>query len=380
MIKADIYKPTFMLLMVIHLVWLTSCGCNNRKQPQEATEVVGCAQSLQVLIKHSGWKSPFKSNFTAEIESTDDKKLRVQLSIPPNGGSRTAHTIGWIVIDEQKKTLSDITNDPENPEPITYQLKDWNRFTTCFHEDAENPSTTGPVLQLSDLFTEGSTTAFSPKDLNKDEPNIKQFKAKLTRFEQQHKGDQLNTEDFSILINYEVFDNSNTYVNSSWLTYFLNKYHISPLKLNEAFEQAITQEDFNAVKILLQHGFIVSDQQLKAARLAKENSVRLTHYNLQNKRLDESGDPTFYDEKESKIDAIQQLINSQYQANIIQDNDGFTNLRESKSKTSNIVRQIQNAEHIKVLDNIGEWWQVETVSGEKGYVFWTRIKSGKVTR
>ncbi|WP_345954436.1 SH3 domain-containing protein [Mucilaginibacter sp. PAMB04168] len=380
MIKADIYKPTFMLLMVIHLVWLTSCGSNNRKQPQKATEVAGCAQSLQVLIKHSGWKSPFKSNFTAEIESTDDKKLRVQLLSPPNGGSRTAHTIGWIVIDEQKKTLSDITNDPENPEPITYQLKDWNRFITCFHEDAENPSTTGPVLQLSDLFTEGSTTAFSPKDLNKDEPNIKQFKAKLIRFEQQHKGDQLNTEDVSILINHEVFDNSNTYVNSSWLAYFLNKYHISPLKLNDAFEQAITQEDLIAVKILLQHGFIVSDQQLKAARLAKENSVRLTHYNLQNKGLDESGDPTFYDEKKSKIDAIQQLINLQYQANIIQDNDGFTNLREYKSKTSNIIRRIQNAEHIKVLDNTGEWWQVETVSGQKGYVFWTRIKSGKVTR
>jgi uncharacterized protein YgiM (DUF1202 family) len=58
----------------------------------------------------------------------------------------------------------------------------------------------------------------------------------------------------------------------------------------------------------------------------------------------------------------------------------FTNLRESKSKTSGIIEQIKNAEHVKVLDNTGEWWQVETQSGHKGYVFWTRIKSGAVNR
>lgn len=239
---------------------------------------------------------------------------------------------------------------------------------------------TGSVLQISDLFSEGTITSFSTKDLNKNDSAIKQFKAKLSRFEEQLKGNRLNVEDLSILINHEVFDNSKTYVNSSWLNYFLTKYPVSPINLNAIFDQAINQEDNNAVKIMLQHGFIVSDRQLKVAREAKENSIRLTRYNLEHKGLDDLGDPTFYDQKKSTIDAIQQLLNSQYKANATHDSDGFTNLRESRSKASGIIEQIKNAKHVKVLDNTGEWWQVETESGHRGYVFWTRIKSGAVNR
>lgn len=372
MTQAKIYISFILLLTIWHWVGLTSCGSNNQKQPQQTVDSVSCDQSLQILIRHSEWKSPFNNDFEAEIENAEGNILRVQLSAVNNDGH--SNTIGWIIIDEQKKTLSDITNDPENPENITYQAADWDRFLSCYHNQTGSAPATGPALQLSDLFSEGTTTSFSPKDLNKNDPAIKQFKAKLTRFEEQHAGNRLNVDNLPILINHEVFDNSKTYVNSSWLNYFLTKYPVSPINLNAIFDQAINQEDHHAVKIMLQHGFIISDQQLKVARQAKENSVRLTRYNLENKGLDDSGDPTFYDHKKSTIDAIQQLLNAQYRANAIHDSDGFTNLRESKSKTSGIIEQIKNAEHVKVLDNTGEWWQVETRSGHKGYVFWTRIK------
>lgn len=378
MTKANIHLTLFLLFMVMQWVGLTYCGSKNQKQSQQFADNLSCEQSMQMLMKHSGWKSPFKNNFEAEVENAEGNILRVQLSAVNNDGH--SNTIGWIMIDEQKKTLCDITNDLENPESITYQTADWDRFMSCYHNKAGSSPATSPVLQLSDLFSEGSTTSFSPKDFNKNDPFIKQFKANLTRFEEKHAGKRLNVEDLSILINYEAFDNSKTYVNSSWLNYFLTKYPISPVNFNAIFDQAINQEDYPAVKIMLQHSFIVSDQQLKVARQAKENSVRLTRYNLENKGLDDSGDPTFYDHKKSTIDAIQQLLNAQYRANAIHDSDGFTNLRESKSKTSGIIEQIKNAEYIKVLDNTGEWWQVETGSGHKGYVFWTRIKSGTVNR
>nr|WP_294926589.1 SH3 domain-containing protein [uncultured Flavobacterium sp.] len=58
----------------------------------------------------------------------------------------------------------------------------------------------------------------------------------------------------------------------------------------------------------------------------------------------------------------------------INDLDGFTNLRKEKNSTSTILEKIKTGEIVKVLDNSTDWWFVESKSGNKGYVFKTKIK------
>ena len=59
----------------------------------------------------------------------------------------------------------------------------------------------------------------------------------------------------------------------------------------------------------------------------------------------------------------------------IQDPDGYTNLRKDKSSTSDIVEKVKSGEKIEVLDDSGNWWYIQTKSGNKGYVYKTKIKS-----
>ncbi|SNR31310.1 SH3 domain-containing protein [Flavobacterium sp. ov086] len=59
----------------------------------------------------------------------------------------------------------------------------------------------------------------------------------------------------------------------------------------------------------------------------------------------------------------------------IQDADGYTNLRKEKNSTSIIVEKVKSGEKIEVLDNSGDWWLVQTNSGNKGYIYKSKIKS-----
>jgi uncharacterized protein YgiM (DUF1202 family) len=60
----------------------------------------------------------------------------------------------------------------------------------------------------------------------------------------------------------------------------------------------------------------------------------------------------------------------------IQDPDGYTNLRKEKKSSSEVLQKIKSGEHIEILDNSGDWWQVKTKEGKMGYVHKSRIKSG----
>ncbi|MCD0469056.1 SH3 domain-containing protein [Flavobacterium sp. JAS] len=57
----------------------------------------------------------------------------------------------------------------------------------------------------------------------------------------------------------------------------------------------------------------------------------------------------------------------------INDPNGYTNLRKDKSSTSDIVEKVKSGDRIEVLDNSGNWWYVQTKSGNKGYVYKTKI-------
>lgn len=60
---------------------------------------------------------------------------------------------------------------------------------------------------------------------------------------------------------------------------------------------------------------------------------------------------------------------------IIQDSDGFTNLRKEKNSSSQILEKINTGEEVEVLDQNGDWWLVVSKAGKKGYVHKSRIKS-----
>lgn len=91
--------------------------------------------------------------------------------------------------------------------------------------------------------------------------------------------------------------------------------------------------------------------------------------------MDKNGDPTFYDEKESKAKEINSLLIKSYNY-IIYDKDGYSNLRDDSFKEAFIVGTIKSGEHIDVLDNTNqEWLYIRASNNKEGYVNRSRIKS-----
>jgi len=118
---------------IIIVFFLTAAACNscgNRSVRQSAT-FSDCENSLQSLIQRSGFKSAFKSNFRAKIESEEGNEIRVQLVVSSEGGKQEENTIGWLIINTATQTIKDITNDPENPEIVSFIPADWTKFITC---------------------------------------------------------------------------------------------------------------------------------------------------------------------------------------------------------------------------------------------------------
>ncbi|MVN89640.1 SH3 domain-containing protein [Mucilaginibacter sp. HME9299] len=230
--------------------------------------------------------------------------------------------------------------------------------------------------KLIDLFPEGVEINFTPDDVKSNDPKYSTFRQKLAQFENKHNvNDTLDAQELIGLVNNEVFSNTETFVNSKWLKYFLNRYKFNIADLSPVVDVAIKQEDYEAIKNILKHGFIVDTRQIELATEVKENASQLIKYNKQNKGLDEAGDPTFYESKYSRIDEIMQLLLASYNANSIYDSDGFTNLRQAKSSSSTIIQRIKTGSHIKVLDNTNNWFQVELPTGQKGYVHHSKIRS-----
>ncbi|WP_336687145.1 SH3 domain-containing protein [Chryseobacterium bernardetii] len=223
-------------------------------------------------------------------------------------------------------------------------------------------------VEFSDLFNEGSNIKFTPKDLNLDTPEIKEFKFKLSNFESNNfKTEEFNIDNLSLLINDETFSNNERYIDSSWLNYFINKYPIKQNIIKQLMDQAMEKEDFSAVKILSKY-YIFSLQQIKQSEAKRE------YKNSLHGKLDTEN---YYDPAYSKIDNILAFITEEYKENHIQDSDGYTNLRKDKTPTSEILQKVKSGEHIEVLDNTGDWFLVKTKEGKEGYIHKSRIKSSK---
>ena len=75
------------------------------------------------------------------------------------------------------------------------------------------------------------------------------------------------------------------------------------------------------------------------------------------------------------VEYIYQKNDTDKNSFVINDPDGFTNLRKEKSSSSEILQKIKTGEKIEVLDNSGDWFLVQTQDDKKGYVHKSRIKS-----
>lgn len=59
---------------------------------------------------------------------------------------------------------------------------------------------------------------------------------------------------------------------------------------------------------------------------------------------------------------------------VIDDPDGFTNLRSQKSASSEVVARVNQGEQFFTYPQEGRWWQVMTSDGKVGYMHVSRIK------
>ncbi|WP_344826095.1 SH3 domain-containing protein [Chryseobacterium ginsenosidimutans] len=154
------------------------------------------------------------------------------------------------------------------------------------------------------------------------------------------------------------------------LTDNFEKYKLEPNEKNKAlayiFNSQINQEYNSKGEYISAYGVYG-----QAQSYFNEHPEYLTMLKKNNyfgfQKLKEYGDIIYEPNPESFTDE---------NGSFIQDPDGYTNLREEKNSSSEVLQKIKSGEHIEVLDNSGDWWQVKTKEGKTGYVHKSRVKSG----
>ncbi|MFK7113046.1 hypothetical protein V3468_01195 [Flavobacterium oreochromis] len=233
----------------------------------------------------------------------------------------------------------EVSNENNKTQRTTNSVKVNDSNKTEDIEDMTNQKIKS--IQFSDLFNEGIIINFSPKDLeNPSNEEEIQFKEKLIKFEKENsKKENFKNDNLLNLINNETFENCEYYINSDWLNYFIEKYSISN-KLKEVMIAAINQEDYNAVKIILKTGYIISIDEVKLSDEILSNTLINIEINKNRKGLDENGEPIFYRDSKSKSKQINELLNKKYNYYIF-DKDGHCNLRDDEFLNSYIKGQIR---------------------------------------
>ncbi|RVU90359.1 SH3 domain-containing protein [Flavobacterium columnare] len=261
---------------------------------------------------------------------------------------------------------------------ITNNFNDSNKEDTSKLNNQESNSLENQEnsIEFGNLFNEGSQINFTPSDLvNPSNEEQKEFKKKLSEFENSIPIEDFDPENLKILINNSTYFDSQYYVNSQWLDYFIKKFKLENY-LDSIMQEAIKNEDFNAVKIIIANNYIVNLTNIEMANERKSEQKLLIERDVKENE-------NFYIKEKSKIDEIIILLNKKFNSNMIFDKDGYSNLRSKPSSNSDIITKINTNEHIIVLKCIEEdveeskkgWYYIETKDGKKGYVHKSRIVS-----
>lgn len=372
----------YCILLLYSFIVLLNTACAKKKESLENkidSSSVGQKQNCEKILNQLFFTSnfEFKDKYEVRIDEVRNDTIiikaytRNNLSDNPQVKQVVESVVGWFIVPPQKDALYLSLNalDPleHNFKKIKTQEKYFKDFLNCNNLNNKFNNMENKI-KFTDLFNEGTNIKFTPNDLEKNDPVIKIFKEKLENFNKNMSVEDFDANNLSSLINNETFFDLQYYTDSSWLTYFIEKYKIDGTTLNHLMQEAISKEDFNAVKILLDHGYIVSAKDLEIIEDTKKNVQETI-------KEDKKEGYETYLVSESKIDKISTLSNSKFTTNKIQDPDGYTNLRKDKTATSEILQKIKSGEHIDVLDNTGDWFLVKTKEGKQGYVHKSRIKS-----
>ena len=372
----------YCILLLYSLIVLLNTACAKKKESLETkidSTSVGQKQNCENILNQLFFSSnfEFKDKYEVRIDEVRNDTIiikaytRNNLSDDPQVKQVVESVVGWFIIPPKKDALYFSLNalDPLEPnfKKIKTQEKYFKDFLNCNNLNNKFNNMENKI-KFTALFNEGTTIKFTPNDLEKNDPVIKIFKEKLENFNKNMSVEDFDANNLSSLINNETFFDLQYYTDSSWLTYFIEKYKIDGTTLNHLMQEAISNEDFNAVKILLDHGYIVSAKDLEIIEDTKKNVQETI-------KEDKKEGYETYLVSESKIDKISTLSNSKFTTNKIQDPDGYTNLRKDKTATSEILQKIKSGEHIDVLDNTGDWFLIKTKEGKQGYVHKSRIKS-----
>lgn len=60
---------------------------------------------------------------------------------------------------------------------------------------------------------------------------------------------------------------------------------------------------------------------------------------------------------------------------LVNDPDGWVNLRSAPNASSSVIMKIENGYKVEILDKQGNWFKVRTSLEEVGFVYFDRLKS-----
>lgn len=136
------------------------------------------------------------------------------------------HYSTWSIFYVDKKNCTVYNYDKEKGKLLTVDV--WR------YKNSLNDKSIDRKIVFTDVFNEGTIIRFGPKDLDKNTPEIQAFKKKLKALELKYLVvEDFNIENLTYLINNSNFFDSQHYTNSGWLQYFISKYKIDVLALNE---------------------------------------------------------------------------------------------------------------------------------------------------
>jgi hypothetical protein len=80
------------------------------------------------------------------------------------------------------------------------------------------------------------------------------------------------------------------------------------------------------------------------------------------------------DENERNKKCRTESVNSSVKQYVIQDPDGYTNMRKGRGTSSPILQKINSGEKIEVINSTGDWFLIKTKKGLTGYVHKSRVQ------
>ena len=79
------------------------------------------------------------------------------------------------------------------------------------------------------------------------------------------------------------------------------------------------------------------------------------------------------DESTYKTEEYSVTDEEEFYRGVINDPDGYTNVREDKSSKSEIVFKVYEGEEFEIIDDSDDnWWMIK-YNGKQGYIYWDRI-------